>query len=217
MTKRDPTVIRTQWQSKTTALQKQSTPQYTSMILDNVARTPHPSRDRQAIDFMLVLDDSGSINDEVDEMEDFAKEVVDGFTLSEAEGKFGVVTFHSEAKTRTSLTTDRDKIFRAIDKLTGGGATSISDGLTKAQDEYDAHARADAERIVLLLSDGEQTVDCVTDEHCSQTAILASLPLKAAGATIFAWGFGDITEETLQGIASDPSKARCGPLRPLRP
>tara|TARA_B100000795_G_scaffold251904_1_gene221049 strand:- start:128 stop:400 length:273 start_codon:yes stop_codon:yes gene_type:complete len=38
------------------------------------------------------------------------------------------------------------------------------------------------------------------------TAIAAATPLKDGGATVFSWGFGTISTDTLVGIASSASK-----------
>ena len=180
------------------------------------------------IDFVLVLDDSGSILEAVDDLKEFAKAVVSGFRLGANEGRFAVVTFATSATLQQEFSIDRTEIEAAIDKLKGDGATSISDGLTMAQGVFEGvvdgvavgGARQGAPRVVLLVSDGDQTkesedclelnpvlglVDDVT--RCRAAAIAASTPLKAAGATVFSWGFAKVNLATLQGIASDPDKA----------
>ena len=67
--------------------------------------------------------------------------------------------------------------------------------------------RPDAGRVVIVLSDGEQTTDCLNGnpDSCQATAIAAAKPLKAGGATVFSWGFGTISMDTLTGIASSAS------------
>lgn len=181
------------------------------------------------IDFVLVLDDSGSIkaSNSVEPMKEFAKAVANGFALGPNEGRISVITFESNATLQTPFSTSLDDINDAIDNLKGEGSTSISDGLEMAQLEFDLRARADAPRVVVVCSDGEQrfdTGDCLVpdppnpvlglDEEaqektaCREAAIAASTPLKAGGATVFSWGFAGISLATLEGIASDPSKVR---------
>ena len=75
--------------------------------------------------------------------------------------------------------------------------------------------------MVIVCSDGEQTKDCFNDlnndvdyrdyddeyrKNCQDTAIAAATPLKDGGATVFSWGFGTISTDTLVGIASSASK-----------
>ena len=73
--------------------------------------------------------------------------------------------------------------------------------------------------MVIVCSDGEQTKDCPgynNDRYypgdaedaanCMATAIAAATPLKDGGATVFSWGFGDISMDTLEGIASSATR-----------
>ena len=68
--------------------------------------------------------------------------------------------------------------------------------------------RPGAGRVVIVCSDGEQTSDCDyrVNGNCQATAIAAATLLKAGGATVFSWGFGTISMDTLTGIASSASK-----------
>ena len=177
------------------------------------------------IDIVLVLDDSGSIlkSDSVEPMKEFAKAVAKGFALGPNEGRIAIITFESNATLQTEFSTNLNEINDAIDKLKGVGSTSISDGLEMAQLEFDRAARADAPRVVVVCSDGEQrydTGDCFDVDPglegealeeaekaaCREAAIAASTPLKAGGANVFSWGFAGISLKTLEGIASDQSK-----------
>ena len=65
--------------------------------------------------------------------------------------------------------------------------------------------RPGAGRVVIVLSDGEQTRDCLNGD-CQATAIAAAMPLKDGGATVFSWGFGTSSMDTLTGIASGASR-----------
>ena len=65
--------------------------------------------------------------------------------------------------------------------------------------------RRNASRVVILLSDGEQNTDCLNMD-CQAIAIAAATPLKDGGATVFSWGFGDISMDTLEGIASSATR-----------
>ena len=66
-----------------------------------------------------------------------------------------------------------------------------------------------ATKVVLLVSDGEQTVDAAPGKTLLKTAVDAAARVKGDGATVFAWGFGNKMSfaETLEQIATDPSKA----------
>ena len=100
-----------------------------------------PSGCTVPIDFVLVLDDSGSVGSSVEAMKSFAKTIVSGFDLGDDASRFAVVTFASGATLRTGLSSEPNTINNAIDQLTGSGATSISGGLEMAQREFDLRAR----------------------------------------------------------------------------
>ena len=70
-----------------------------------------------------------------------------------------------------------------------------------------AGGREGATKVVLLVADGEQTVDAAPGKTPEQTAIDAATLVKGSGATVFAWGFGKASLPTLKQIATDPSKA----------
>ena len=103
------------------------------------------------------------------------------------------------------------EINAGIDQMSADGPTSISDGLDAARQLFADDSRPGATKIVLLVSDGEQTVDAAPFKTPEQTAIDASALVKGDGATVFAWGFkADVNtglEATLKQIATDSSKA----------
>ena len=101
--------------------------------------------------------------------------------------------------TRVPWSYNEIEINTGIDQMTAGGGTSISDGIARARKLFADDGRADATKIILLLSDGEQ--------YPAQTAIDAAALAKADGIKVFAWGFGGVSLGTLQQIATDPSKA----------
>ena len=94
----------------------------------------------------------------------------------------------------------------------------LADGLQMARDQFACCYNRGASKLVLLLSDGEQTVcsdgsimhgggACPDGNTPTQTAVAKAGETKDGGVTIFAWGFGGANEATLQQIASDPEKA----------
>ena len=138
----------------------------------------------------------------------FAKELVNRYFLGADAARFSVVSFAENATTRVPWSYDAAVINAGIDQISADGPTSISDGFEAAQQLFTDGGRAGATKIVLLLSDGEQTVDAAPGKTPTQTAIDAAALVKEMGVTVFAWGFGDdVSEGTLQQIATDPSKA----------
>eukprot|EP00964_Phaeocystis_antarctica_P032125 scaffold18186_cov45-Phaeocystis_antarctica.AAC.1 len=140
------------------------------------------------------------------------------FSLGPEAARFSVVSFAANATTRVGWSYDASEIDAGIDAISPDGETSISDGFEVARQllltPRESLDGRDAAKIVLFLSDGEQTVDAAPGMTESETAFAAAAIVKSLPATVFAWGFGDeVTLTTLEGIASDPTKAK--PITPF--
>ena len=146
-----------------------------------------------------------------DGLKAFAKELVHMFSLGADAARFSVVSFAENATTRVPWSYDPALIGAGIDAISADGETSISDGFALARDLFtdDGNgSRANAAKIVLFISDGEQTVDRAVNSTLFQTAVDAALLVKKIPAAVFAWGIGGkVSLATLQAIATSPSKA----------
>merc|ERR1740139_1960031 len=148
-----------------------------------------------------------------DGLKAFAKELVSAFSVGKDAAQFSVVSFAEDATTRVLWSDDEAEIGAGVDEMDPRGSTSISDGIVAARQLFMARqlvaneGRPAATKIVLLLSDGEQTTDKAPGKTAMQTAVDAAALARAEGITLFAWGFGGVSESTLRQIASDPSKA----------
>jgi hypothetical protein len=117
------------------------------------------------------------------------------------------VSFAANATTRVPWSYNAADINAGIDEMSADGKTSISDGFEAAQQLFADDGRVGATKIVLLVSDGEQTVDAAPGKTLLETAVDAAALVKGDGATVFAWGFGDkVSSATLEQIATDSSK-----------
>ena len=128
------------------------------------------------------------------------------YFLGEDAARFSVVSFAANATTRVPWSYDAAVINGGIDSMTADGPTSISDGFEAAGQLF-VSGRESATKIVLLFSDGGQTVDAAPGKTLLETAIDAAALVKGDGVTVFAWGFGKAELTTLQEIATDPSTA----------
>ncbi|WP_440764610.1 vWA domain-containing protein [Natronorubrum sp. DTA7] len=84
--------------------------------------------------------------------------------------------------------------------VTADGSTDISAGIDLALDEYSGTDPSDRERVMILLSDGSNTIDGA-DTRTENQAIRAD----NLGVTIYAIGLGedDLNEELLETIADE--------------
>eukprot|EP00964_Phaeocystis_antarctica_P107761 scaffold72427_cov63-Phaeocystis_antarctica.AAC.1 len=138
----------------------------------------------------------------------FAKQLVSMYALGVDAARFSVVSFATDATTRVPWSYDAAVINAGIDQITVDGQTSISDGFEAAGQLFANDGRMGATKIVLLLTDGEQTVDAAPGKTLWQTADDAAALVKGDGVTVFAWGFGSkLSLTTLQHIATVPSEA----------
>ena len=121
------------------------------------------------------------------------------YTLGEDAARFGVVSFNHLATLRVNFSHNAAEIDAGIDEMTASGSTSISSGFLMTRQLFADHARVNATKIALLLSDGQ-------DGGAVATAAL----VKGDNVTVFAWGFGGANLVQLEQLASDPSKAVLG-------
>ena len=84
---------------------------------------------------------------------------VNEYFLGVDAARFSVVSFATDATTRVPWSYNAAEINAGVDAMTAGGWTSISDGFDAARQLFGDGGRLGVTKIVLLLLDGEQTVD----------------------------------------------------------
>ena len=138
----------------------------------------------------------------------FAHQLMSQFSLGEYAARFSVVSFAAEATTRVSWSYDAAVINAGIDDMLADGKTSISDGFEAVRQLFADDGRVGATRIMLLLSDGEQSDQfSAPGKTPLETVVDAAALVKGDGVTVFAWGFGKkVPFKMLKQLASDTSK-----------
>ena len=137
----------------------------------------------------------------------FARQLVSQYALGGNNARFSVVSFAENATTRVAWSSEESEINAGIDEMMANGETSISDGFRAAGQLFN-DSREGATKVLLLLTDGRQTVDAAPGKSLLHTAIEAAAHVKGSGVTVFAWGFGTrLSLATLEHIATDPAKA----------
>ena len=111
------------------------------------------------LDFVLLVDNSGSLADFVDSVDNFMVEFINSFALSSAGPMISLILFNTEAETTVlrGLSHDKDDLLASIanERPAPDGSTSMRAGLNKAEEVLDASERLGyASRVILLLSDG---------------------------------------------------------------
>jgi len=125
--------------------------------------TPKPVKPAQGgvkKDIVLVLDTSGSMNDnsKMAQAKSVAKNFIDKFSQTD-NVRIGIVeysTYGRKASEFKSVKSNMASIKSDIDKLGTGGATNIGDGVRIACAMLDGYSQAD-EKYIILMTDGEAT------------------------------------------------------------
>ncbi len=160
------------------------------------------------IDVMLVIDKSGSMNDDQENPEQpltQAKDAAKAFinTLATSSDLVGVVSYSTAATLNSALSGNFTAVKASFTSITAAGSTNIGAGIERAQQEIALNGRLNKKHIIVLLSDGLPTVptpDPVAHAKAKATAA------KSAGTIIYTIGLGSEADATLMSeLASQPA------------
>ncbi|MBI2558030.1 VWA domain-containing protein [Candidatus Woesearchaeota archaeon] len=163
------------------------------------------------IDAMLVIDRSGSMNDD-NKLTD-AKAAASAFVgaVDFSQDEVGLASFNQTATLDQELTNVEGDVTSAINALKAGGLTNIGGGIKKGREEL--LANGGPTKAMVLLSDGAPNVDgsggiCGSFDignACALYSLSEATATKNAGIELFVIGLGvdSATEDLLQQIATD--------------
>ena len=158
---------------------------------------------------MLVLDKSGSMWYYHSQLKDFARSVLHQFKIGPDSTAMALVEFSSNSRVlrvggTSGLSYDAAALEQEISEMDAPrGMTNIEAGLEKGLEVMlGTNSRPNVRhRIMILLTDGEQTVGGGTP-----AAIEKAKQIKAEGdLTLISVGFGGVKETTVQALASAPA------------
>jgi Mg-chelatase subunit ChlD len=143
------------------------------------------------LDLALTIDSSGSMawNDPQGLRKSASKTFVDALLPQD---RAAVVDFDSFARVLQGLTTDKDAVKQAIDRIDDFGGTNIGAGVGLANDVLIDAADPDRGRVMILLTDGDGSWNPALIQEANANFI-----------TIYTIGLGSAVNETLlQSIAT---------------
>ncbi|RLV97492.1 hypothetical protein DV515_00011707 [Chloebia gouldiae] len=153
------------------------------------------------IDMVLLVDGSWSIGrNNFKLIKDFLSNLISPFSIAEDKIRVGLSQYSSDPRTEWELSaySTREQVLEAVRNLRyKGGNTFTGLALTHVLEQNlkpDAGARLEAEKLVILLTDGKSQDD----------ANLAAQTLKNLGIEIFAIGVKNADEAELRQVASEP-------------
>ena len=149
----------------------------------NAAGTVGSEISKKKLDIVLLMDISGSMqgNKLLD-----AKSAVRSLTdklndrLDKIDVNYKLVTFSNSADIRTSNWVSGPDLYARVTGLSASGGTNYDDGLSKAATAISTGARADADKIVIFLTDGEPTYYNTENGHDGPGSCANEATYKAA-------------------------------------
>eukprot|EP00075_Anas_platyrhynchos_P039598 XP_027328851.1 collagen alpha-1(XX) chain isoform X2 [Anas platyrhynchos] len=169
---------------------------------DSLRRGSHFQCDTSAMtDIVLLVDGSWSIGrSNFKLIKEFLSTLISPFSVAQDKIRVGLSQYSSDPRTEWDLGayTTREQVLEAVRNLRyKGGNTFTGLALTHVLEQNlkpDAGARLEAEKLVILLTDGKSQDD----------ANLAAQTLKNMGIEIFAIGVKNADEAELKQVASEP-------------
>ena len=165
------------------------------------------------LDIVLVLDQSGSMGDDFGNTTRQAamKQAVNNFITSVERNsgekhRIAIVTFGSDASQREDWTyvnaQGADELTDSIDRLPRNpeGATNVAAGMTRAATLMNS-ARDNAEKVVIVFTDGVPTESSEFDTDVANKAIKTALSLKKTASVYTIGIFGGANPDQLYGAS----------------
>jgi Mg-chelatase subunit ChlD len=163
-------------------------------------------RPDRPLDVALALDTSSSMRDQepgtgLTKLQAAAEAATTFVDLLHAGDQAALVTFDRTAVRRVPLTGDRAALKAALASLPTAQGTRIDQGLTEAGAALAADGRPGARQVVVLLTDGIQSVGTPAD------VLAAADVLKGHGLLIYTIGLGgDVQPDLLRAVATSPDR-----------
>lgn len=166
-------------------------------LLVELQAPPAAAATRRPIDVTVVIDRSGSMSG--GKLRSVLRAVAQLARLLTADDRLGIVTFDNEAQLVLPLGTHGvDEVNDLLAGIRTGGSTNLSGGWLCGYDEMVQKGRADANKRIVVLTDGEANVGIV--DPVLLTGIVGGG--RAREITTSVIGFGDgFNEELCAGLA----------------
>lgn len=142
--------------------------------------------ERQPTDIVCVLDVSGSMscNNKIEDLRKAVKFIIE---QSSPQDRLSIVTFNNSAarvlRMRNMTSDGKNDALCAAMRLTAGGGTSITSGLTMGLDILEQRRQRHKVSAILLLTDGQ-------DRSAASNMPRLIARARAEGSALYAFGFG---------------------------
>jgi flagellin-like protein len=153
-------------------------------------------------DIILLLDKSQSMENELADAKNAAKNFID--QINPSRDRAGIVSFSTDVVLDHSLSSDQDSIKSAIDSITIDLYTAIDVAIDTANNELINNGRSGTAWVEILLSDGDNNCGILPEPaNCDDRLNTAIQNAIDNNIVIYTIGLGpDADESTLSNIAS---------------
>ncbi len=151
---------------------------------------------QRPIDFMLLLDISGSMYDEPLRDATQACEILFNDMINFDVHKMGFITFETYTRRLVPLTQDKNRLKNALRNLSAGGGTNLADALRCADEDL---AESSNIKIVIIVTDGQPFDEDFTLNYAER--------MKKSGIRIITIGAGNEVKESFIQRISSPNDA----------
>lgn len=128
------------------------------------------------LDILILADLSASVYGQEIFIHDAVNSFVEKFELNENGIRIGLITFTGVATLETSLTSSKDSLQYAVNKITphsAFGSTNLSAALILALNEFIINGRRDVMKMIILITDGEPDDKIDVEE---KTILIKNMP-----------------------------------------
>ena len=140
------------------------------------------SGEKEGVSVVLVIDSSGSMQAtdfEPNRIESAKSSAIEFIEQLETDDMVGVVSFSDSTRIVSFLTNDKKRAISKVESIKAGGGTAIGDGLAMGVDMVTSIPNK--KRLVIFLSDGEQTAGQISIDDAISYATLQQVSVYTIG------------------------------------
>jgi uncharacterized protein YegL len=166
------------------------------------------------IDIALCLDGSGSMGSHYPQVQSFANQLVDKFTISNSDTKVAVLRFESDVTDGTNgFSGTKSAITAAINIPLPGGTTRTNKCIDYAKKLFSTDGRNGAAKLLLILTDGRPS-DQGAAETSAASAIAAGIVILGVGANVGSYGRPNVLKLTSNKCPANTGTCSVGLMNP---